>query len=50
MAAMASRDSSANELAAELGIDRTTLYRYVGPKGELRKNGKQVLGLPLDGR
>jgi L-aspartate oxidase len=29
----------------ELGIERVTLYRYVGPKGELRDNGKHVLGL-----
>ncbi|NHN93195.1 transposon DNA-invertase, partial [Acetobacter sicerae] len=24
---------------------RVTLYRYVGPKGELRDYGKRVLGL-----
>lgn len=29
----------------ELGIERVTLYRYVGPKGELRDHGKHVLGL-----
>jgi hypothetical protein len=25
--------------------ERVTLYRYVGPKGELRDYGKRVLGL-----
>ena len=43
-AAMKSRDTSVAELAAELGVKPVTLYRYVGPRGELRKNGKQVLG------
>ena len=43
-AAMKSRDTSVAELAAELGIKPVTLYRYVGPRGELRENGKQVLG------
>ena len=32
-------------LLTELGIERVTLYRYVGPKGELRDHGKHVLGL-----
>src|SRR5208337_1556389 len=27
-------------LCAELGIERVTLYRYVGPNGELREYGK----------
>lgn len=42
-AAMANRDTSVTELAAELGVKPVTLYRYVGPKGELRENGKRVL-------
>ena len=42
-AAMASRDTSVSELAAELGIKPVTLYRYVGPDGELRENGRRVL-------
>ena len=41
--AMKSRDTSVAELAAELRVKPVTLYRYVGPKGELRKNGKRVL-------
>lgn len=42
-AAMASRDTSVGELAAELGIKPVTLYRYVGPDGALRENGRRVL-------
>lgn len=42
-AAMAKRDTSVTDLAAELGIKPVTLYRYVGPRGELRENGKRVL-------
>ena len=43
-AAMASRDTSVAELCRELGIGRGTLYRYVGPDGALRENGRRVLG------
>ena len=42
-AAMADRDTSVSDLAAELGIRPVTLYRYVGPNGELRENGERVL-------
>ncbi|MEM7238038.1 MAG: recombinase family protein, partial [Pseudomonadota bacterium] len=35
-AAMANRDTSVPDLCKELGIRPVTLYRYVGPKGELR--------------
>ncbi len=42
---MAKRDTSVSTLCAELGIQRVTLYRYVGPNGELRDYGKRVLGL-----
>jgi DNA invertase Pin-like site-specific DNA recombinase len=42
-AAMANRDTPVSELAAELGIKPVTLYRYVGPNGELRANGERVL-------
>ena len=45
MAAMASRDTSVNDLCRELGVKRTTLYRYVGPDGTLRDHGRRVLGL-----
>lgn len=49
---MESQSSSQNQgvfrtlhLCKELGIERVTLYRYVGPNGELRNYGKRVLGL-----
>lgn len=44
-AAMAQRDTSVADLCREIGIERVTLYRYVGPNGELRDYGKRVLGL-----
>ncbi len=42
--AMAKRDTSVAQLCAELGVKPVTLYRYVGPRGELRDYGKRVLG------
>lgn len=42
-AAMGKRETSVSDLCGELGITRTTLYRYVGPNGELRNSGKRVL-------
>jgi len=46
-AAMSSRDTSVSDLAAELGIKPVTLYRYVGPHGELREHGEQVIAANL---
>ena len=43
-AAMANRDTSVSDLAAELGIKPVTHNRNGGPKGELRDNGQKVLG------
>jgi len=43
--AMKNRDCSVSELCNELGISRQALYKYVGPDGELRKNGKLVLAV-----
>ena len=42
-AAMAHRDTSVSVLCSELGIKPVTLYRYVGPQGELREQGEKVL-------
>jgi DNA invertase Pin-like site-specific DNA recombinase len=42
-AAMSKRDTSVTELCDELGIARTTLYRYIGPNGELRDHGEKVI-------
>ncbi len=44
-AAMGKRETSVADLCDELRITRATLYRYVGPDGELRKHGRQVLGV-----
>jgi len=42
-AAMARRDTKVGDLCRELGITRQTLYRFVGPKGELRADGNKLL-------
>ena len=42
-AAMAHRDTSVSQLCRELGIKPATLYRYVGPQGQLRQQGVKVL-------
>ena len=42
-AAMKNRDTSVSDLAAELGTKPVTVYRYVGPDGELREHGRRVL-------
>jgi DNA invertase Pin-like site-specific DNA recombinase len=44
-AALAQHETSISDLCKELGIERITLYRYVGPKGELRDYGQRVLDL-----
>lgn len=41
------RDIFVSDLYKELGIERVTLHRYVGPKGELRDYGKRVLGISV---
>ena len=43
-ASMGKTETMISELCGELGITRATLYRYVGPNGELREYGKRVLG------
>jgi hypothetical protein len=40
---MAKRDTSVGDLCKELGITRQALYRFVGPKGELRADGSKLL-------
>jgi DNA invertase Pin-like site-specific DNA recombinase len=42
-AAMGKPETKVAELCAELGITRQTLYRFVGPKGELRSDGQRLL-------
>jgi DNA invertase Pin-like site-specific DNA recombinase len=48
-AAMQNRDTKVSELCEELGVTRSTLYRYVGPHGELREQGERVLGVHRNG-
>jgi DNA invertase Pin-like site-specific DNA recombinase len=42
-AAMGKKETRVRDLCLELGVTRTTLYRYVDPNGELRDHGKRVL-------
>ena len=42
-AAMGQPETHVGALCAELGITRQTLYRHVGPKGELRPDGEKRL-------
>lgn len=42
-AAMGKPETKVADLCAELGITRQTLYRFVGPKGELRSDSEKLL-------
>lgn len=44
-AAMGKSETSVSELCQELGVSRSTLYRYVAADGSLRENGRRVLGI-----
>lgn len=43
-AAMGKKGTVVGDLCEELGITRATIYRYVSPTGELRRDGKKVVG------
>lgn len=43
-ASMGQPDTNVGDLCKELGITRQTLYRHVSPTGELRDDGKKILG------
>ena len=43
-ASMGQPDTNVGDLCQELGVTRQTLYRHVSPAGELRDDGKKVLG------
>jgi DNA invertase Pin-like site-specific DNA recombinase len=43
LAAMGQPETHVGALCRELGITKQTLYRYVGPKGELRPDGEKLL-------
>jgi hypothetical protein len=40
---MGKKETKVRELCAELAVTRVTLYRYVGPEGELREHGRVLL-------
>ena len=42
-AAMADPGTNVGDLCRELGVTRQTLYRHVGPAGELRSDGQKLL-------
>lgn len=43
VAAMADVETNVGDLCRELGVTRQTLYRHVGPAGELREDGRRLL-------
>ena len=45
-AAMADQETNVGDLGRELGVTRQTLYRHVGPAGELREDGRKLLQRP----
>lgn len=40
---MAARDTKVSELCKEIGVTRSTLYRYVCPEGKIRSYGQKLL-------
>jgi len=44
-AAMGKRGTVVGDLCEELGVTRATLYRHVSPAGDLRQDGKKVIGV-----
>jgi len=42
-AAMGKPETKVSELCAELGVTRQTLYRFVGPNGDIRPDGNKLL-------
>lgn len=45
MACLGKLETKIGPLCEELGITKQTLYRHVGPTGELRDDGKKLLGV-----
>ena len=42
-ASLSNRDTKVSDLCKEIGITRSTLYRYVSPEGEIRPHGQKIL-------
>ena len=40
---MGKPETCVNDFCVELGIIRQTLYRFVGPRGEIRSDGEKLL-------
>jgi len=49
MAAMGQPETKVSALCKELGITRQTLYRHVGPQGELHRDDHKLLGARVVG-
>jgi hypothetical protein len=45
MAAMGNIETKIVPLCEELGIAKQTLYQHISPTGELREDGKKLLGI-----
>jgi len=43
-ASMGKPETVVSNLCKELGVTRQTIYRYVGPDGSLRDQGRKLLG------
>lgn len=46
MASLGKRETKISPLCEDLGVTKQTLYRHVSPAGELREDGKKLLGIP----
>ncbi|WP_298624458.1 recombinase family protein [uncultured Legionella sp.] len=46
MVSLGKLETKIGPLCDELGITKQTLYRHVAPTGELREDGKKLLGVP----
>jgi len=40
---MSNRDTKISEFCKEIGVTRSTLYRYISPEGEIRPHGHKLL-------
>ena len=49
-AAMGKPETKVTDLCVEIGITRQTLYRFVGPNGELRADGEKLLAFHRRGK
>jgi hypothetical protein len=45
MASLGHKETKIAPLCVELEISKQTLYRHLSPTGELREDGKKLLGL-----